>query len=283
MKPAEAPQGFLQTIKWGAWSLLCLYLSLISGIVVGIQYDLYEPFYSTSAIDILVPFGSWFRSLHFYTSQFFLFFALIHYLVVFKKSEHYDNRSFVMLVICLPVILLLLFTGYVLRYDTTGFAAGMIAEHIIEAIPLVGSFLNRLLFSISDHGLQRVYLHHVCSFNLLFFILAWEHLRRYPVRFSQHLPFLAVVLGVCFFVGAPLDPETLGITYITGPWFFLGLQELLRYLPPLVAGVLIPLSFLGGLLVLRQNNPYFSLVLVFVCGWLALYLLFSLFALTLHG
>jgi hypothetical protein len=39
------------------------------------------------------------------------------------------------------------------------------------------------------------------------------------------------------------------------PWYFLGLQELLHYFPPVVAGVLIPTVFIAALIVI----PYFNI------------------------
>ncbi len=283
MRTVERFGTLLQSIKWGEWSLICLYLSLLSGILVGLHYDPHEPYYSTSALDILIPYGAWFRSLHFYSSQLFFLFVVVHYLAVFNKSESYDTTSFIVLILCLPVILMLLFTGYVLRFDSTGFSAGMIAEHILEAVPLIGPTLNRFLFAISDGGLQRVYLHHVFSFDILFLLLAWDHLRRYyRVRLTTHLPFIATILLIGVVVAAPLDPEQLGVSYITGPWFFLGLQELLRYLPPLVAGVLTPAALIGALALLRRKSRWYPQLLAFVGCWLLVYLLLSIIALTLH-
>ena len=39
-----------------------------------------------------------------------------------------------------------------------------------------------------------------------------------------------------------------------GPWYFLGLQELLHYFPPLVAGIIIPTLVVIALVVI----PYFN-------------------------
>ena len=39
------------------------------------------------------------------------------------------------------------------------------------------------------------------------------------------------------------------------PWYFLGLQELLHYFPPMVAGVLVPGLVVGALIVI----PYFNI------------------------
>ncbi len=270
-------------IKWGSWSLICLYISLLSGVIVGLQYDLSEPFYSTAALDLLIPYGKYFRSLHFYSSQFFFLFAVIHYIVAFNKTDSYSNNRRILLVLTLPTSLLLLFTGYVLRDDSTGSSAGVIAENILLATPLIGSIFNELLFSITNHGMQRVYLHHVISFDLLLLILAWEHLRRYPVKISHYPLLITLVLSFSIFVSAPMDPEELGRFYITGPWFFLGLQELLRYLPPFIAGIVIPGFFLMVLIIFSKSHRWFSRLLTVICVWLLVYTVLTVIALLAHG
>ncbi|RZW15513.1 MAG: hypothetical protein EX260_10215 [Desulfobulbaceae bacterium] len=283
MHAAKRIADALGVLRWGDWSLISLYISLISGIIVGIHYSPAEPFYSASALDILVPYGGFFRSLHFYSSQFFFLFSVAHYWAVFNKAQNITSRAYLYLILCFPCMLMLLFTGYVLRADATGYSAGMIAEHILEAVPLIGSGLNNTLFSISTHGMDRVYLHHVISFDLLFLFLAWDHLRRYRVFLTNHLLFISALLLFSLVVAAPMDPDQLGMLYITGPWFFLGLQELLRYISPFIAGILVPISLLVALIFLRKEQRYFRPLLVFICSWLALYLILTLLALTTHG
>ena len=283
MHAAKRIAAGLGALRWGDWSLISLYISLISGIIVGIHYSPADPFYSSSALDILVPYGFFFRSLHFYSSQFFFLFGVAHYLAVFNKSQNYTSKAYLYLILCFPCILMLLFTGYVLRADATGYSAGMIAEHILEAVPLIGSGLNNMLFSISTHGMDRVYLHHVISFDLLFLFLAWDHLRRYRVFLTDHLLFISILLLFSLIVAAPIDPDQLGLLYITGPWFFLGLQELLRYISPFVAGVLVPISLVTALIFLRKGQRYYRALLIFICSWLAIYLILTLLALTAHG
>ena len=273
----------LNLVKWGEWSLISLYISLISGIIVGIHYSPAEPFDSASALDILVPYGAFFRSLHFYSSQFFFLFAVIHYIAAFDSAQNYSKKNFSYLILCFPCILMLLFTGYVLRGDATGFSAGMIAEHIVETIPFFGPALNNILFSITGHGMDRVYLHHVISFDLLFLFLAWEHLHRYRARPSAHLLFICAILLFSLVIAAPIDPDTLGLLYITGPWFFLGLQELLRYLSPFIAGVLVPASLIAARVLLRKDFRWYRQTLVFLICWLGGYLVLTILALTAHG
>lgn len=246
----------LQEIKWGAWALIAFYISLLSGIVVGLQYDYLHPSYATASLDLLAPYGRFFRSLHFYSSQFFFFFSCFHLLAVYQKTIKYGIAEWLRLVSILPLILLLLFTGYILRGDNTGSSAGLIAENIILAVPLLGHALNDLLFDLSASGLRKVYLHHVIALDLLLLIFAWNHLRLYRIIIRDYLPLIALMLVFSVFVAAPFEPDRLGISYISGPWFFLGLQELLRYLPPLLAGVFIPGLFLLGLLAAHPANSH---------------------------
>jgi ubiquinol-cytochrome c reductase cytochrome b subunit len=273
---AQHTLAFLGRIKWGAWSLVCLYISLASGVLVALQYDPAAPYYSTAGMDLLVPFGAYFRSLHFYSSQLFFLLAIVHLAVVYPVTDSYTTVQWARLISCLPVMLLLLFTGYVLRADTTGSSAGAIAEAILTSIPIIGPGLNNTFFGIADHGMQRVYVAHLITFDLLWLMLAWEHLRRYRIRLADYLPVTGAVLLLSVFVAAPIDPDKLGVSYITGPWFFLGLQELLRYLPPLVAGVLFPAFLLLALFLTHRRYRFFKGMLTVIAIWLALYLALSL-------
>ena len=147
--PLKALPGHLITVKWGAWSLVCLYISLVSGVLVALQYDPVAAYYSTAAMDLLVPFGQYFRSLHFYSSQFFFLLAIIHLIAVYHSTDSYTTAQWSRLIATLPVVLLLLFTGYILRADSTGASAGAIAEAILMDIPLFGPAINSAFFSIT--------------------------------------------------------------------------------------------------------------------------------------
>ncbi len=272
------PLFLLKNAKWGGWALVCLYVSLFSGIIVGIQYEHTTPYYSTASIDLIVPFGSYFRSLHFYSSQLFFLLTCIHLVVVYSETENYTRGNWIQLTSTLPVALLLLFTGYVLRGDSTGSSAGVIAENIVLAIPLIGTNLNDLLFSITESGMQKVYLHHIISLDLLLLIFLWSHLRKHRVFLRDHLFMLSAAFCLPILIAAPLEPDRLGVTYISGPWFFLGLQEILRYFPPLSAGVIAPLCLLIAIYLVKSKTPRNRFALTFIAVWLFLYTLLSLVA-----
>ncbi|WP_310599371.1 cytochrome b N-terminal domain-containing protein [Desulfobulbus sp.] len=263
---------WLLAYRWGGGSLISLLLSIGSGVVVALQYEHTAPFYSTGAIELVVPYGSFWRGLHYYTSQAFFLLLLVHVAVVlWKNEEKFQRGPWIRLCTTLPCGLLLLFTGYVLRGDATGEAAGAIAEHICLSVPVIGRQLNDLLFDLSGSGLRKVYVHHVIGLVVLGFMAAWPHLRRYTARWRSHLVLVLAFMLVAIAVPAPMEPNRFGLLFIAGPWFFLGLQELLRFLSPFVAGVLIPLLPLLMLFWLPAAGRARTRVLLAIGSWLLFY------------
>jgi len=273
---AAAPLRWLLAYRWGGGSLISLFLSILSGIVVALQYDPAAPFYSTGAIELVVPYGSFWRGLHYYSSQAFFLLLLAHLAVVLWKNEVvFERGAWIRLCATVPSGLLLLFTGYVLRGDATGEAAGAIAEHICLSVPLIGSQLNDLFFDLAGSGLRKVYAHHLIGLVVLGGVTAWPHLRRYPGRWRNHLLLVLATVLVSVAWPAPMEPNRFGLLFIAGPWFFLGLQELLRFLPPFVAGVLIPLLPLLLLCWLPKGSRSRTLFLLTIGCWLLAYGFFT--------
>jgi ubiquinol-cytochrome c reductase cytochrome b subunit len=262
----------VRAYTWGGASLISLFLSILSGIVIGLQYDPSDPWYSTSTIELVAPYGSFWRALHYYSSQVFFLFLIAHLTVVLWKNEaNYSRSAWIRLCSTLPSGLLLLFTGYVLRGDATGEAAGAIAEHICLSVPLIGNQLNEFFFDLADSGLRKVYIHHVIGLVILGGVAAWPHLRRYTARWRNHLLLILATITISVLVPAPMEPARFGLLFIAGPWFFLGLQELLRYWPPFLAGVVIPLVPVILLLWLPQASRLRKRVYLAICLWLVLY------------
>ncbi len=86
-------------------------------------------------------------------------------------------------------------------------------------------------------------------------VMSYPHLILREFIAFQVLTILLVM--VALFWDAPLEQEAnplLTPNPAKAPWYFLGLQELLHYFPPVVAGVLIPTLVLVALVVI----PYFD-------------------------
>jgi len=262
----------LLSIRWGGHTLVSLYISVLSGIVIALQYNAAEPFYSTATIELVVPFGSFWRALHYYSSQAFFLLLICHLVAILWENDYSFKRSaWVRLTASLPVGLLLLFTGYVLRGDATGEAAGAIAEHITLAIPLIGAPLNTILFDISAVGVNKVYTNHLIGLMVLGGFCIWPHLRRFTARWRNHIPLTLIILAMSVALTTPMEPDRIGLLHIAGPWFFLGLQELLRYIPAFWAGVVVPATIIVALLLLPTETGSRRRCLLFMVLWMLVY------------
>ena len=86
-------------------------------------------------------------------------------------------------------------------------------------------------------------------------VMSYPHLVLREIMVLQAL--VIALVGLALFWNAPL--EQLADPLLTpnpakAPWYFLGLQELLHYFPPLVAGIILPGLVVVGLVVI----PYFE-------------------------
>ncbi|MCI5208766.1 MAG: hypothetical protein D3910_08225, partial [Candidatus Electrothrix sp. ATG2] len=174
-----------------------------------------------------------------------------------------------------PIALALLFTGYILRGDATGEAAGAIAENITLSLPVLGAFFNKLFFDAQVAGVQKVYLNHLIGLMVVGGFCVWPHLRRYTASWHNHLPLTLFLLLLAPVLHTPLERDHFGLLHINGPWFFLGLQELLRYLPVFWAGIFVPALFVAALLFLPPQGAARRRTLWFMGAWLAGYVVLS--------
>jgi menaquinol-cytochrome c reductase cytochrome b/c subunit len=117
---------------------------------------------------------------------------------------------------------------------------------------LSGEMTHRLLAMVPPEGIQRVERTQDDKVNV------WPHLLL--EEFVAVLACLAFLTVFSTLVDAPLlDLANVNLTPnpSKAPWYFLGLQELLRYFHPMIAGVLIPGIGLGILMAFPyiDKNP----------------------------
>ncbi len=258
----------MQIEKTGEISTALLLVSAFSGFVLAYQYEVAAPFISTTAIEAVIPFGSFWRSVHFWSSQAFFIALAVH---VWQCTDSIGRfcRSlkgrihWAVVGLTLPMALYALFSGYVLRCDGTGQDAGRIAEHLLLDVPLLGTALDRLVMATSDEGLNRVYAVHILFTVLCWGIGTWFHTKRVIMGRKIFFFTLSASLLTGALLYAPIDLPDQNLHLIKGPWFFLGIQELLRYLPPVVAGIAFPMIPISVLLILpwwkNRNSAYMIL------------------------
>lgn len=272
-----------------------IFLMLILGVtgIMEMFYYIPNPEQAALSVQIItyhVPFGGFIRNLHYWSAQLLLIVSAIHLLRVVYTAAYKRPRQFnYLLGLALFVLVILLdFTGYILRWDqgicwplTTG-------TNLLKTIPLIGDFLFRITVGGGEacsSALLRFYTWHIFGLTLVVFILGFWHafrvrrdggiavpppqLRTNHERISRNdlvrrevltILVLGIVLALmASFLPAPIAPAMIGKPDPTAdsraPWFFLWVQQMLKWGDPFVFGVLIPLGFLTLLALIPYILP----------------------------
>jgi hypothetical protein len=129
-----------------------------------------------------------------------------------------------------------------------------------------------------------------------------EKIHTWP--FLARKEFLVAILIIIFlliwsiFIDAPLEEHSnpnLTPNPAKAPWYFLGLQELLVYFDPWIAGVIIPILIIVGLMLIPyldinpKGNGYFTFkerkyeIMIFCFGFLVLWILLIVIGVFMRG
>lgn len=120
-------------------------------------------------------------------------------------------------------------------------------QPVSAGVPTSGDHTHRLLALVPPAGIQQVQSKQMDK------VYTWPHLLL--VEFVALLAAGSLLLIVSFFLDAPLgslaNPNDVP-SINKAPWYFMGLQELLRYFHPMVAGITLP----GVFAVMLMAAPY---------------------------
>ncbi len=241
-------KNILAKTTYGQISLASLAISIVSGIFLAIPFDIENPFLSISSMMVLNPAASFIRNLHFWSSQFFLVFSLIHIWDHFNKSDEIKIKKGVWLRLSLGVLIIFLamLTGFLLKGDADSKQAWRILDSLITSIPLVGNALSYSLLG-SEGSLQLIYIHHIATFTIFIAIITFEHSRKIWPKANTFIIVVLITSVFAFLFTAPLH-DSLNAT-VKGPWYFVGFQEILHWLSNpewslIIIGVFIVLIFI---------------------------------------
>lgn len=242
--------------------LSALFLCLFSGIVLTFYYrPMGNVFKNVEEITTLVPYGWFFRQLHFASGQFFVILMLIHAVDHFHRKQYrlYPVGQWQRLIFSLCLCFYTLFTGFILKGDKEGLFAARIFMNITGNIPVVGEPLSRLFILPGESLFFLPYLYHCFFLPILILYLIRTHIRKW---FPAEGFLYTGAAGLCLyalFVKPFVDlPPNAFAASVKGPWFFLGIQTLLKTFPATLAGILFPSLFLLCVLILprvEKGNP----------------------------
>jgi quinol-cytochrome oxidoreductase complex cytochrome b subunit len=221
------------------------------------------------------------RNLHYWAAQLLLIVSAVHLVrVVFTGAYAPPRRFNYLLGLALFVLAILLdFTGYILRWDMGIQWALVVGTNLVKTIPFIGNALYLALTGGTEPGpatLIRFYAWHIFGLTLAAVILMGWHafrvrrdggialpppgLRTDHGRISRFELVRREVLAMIFtgaalillsvFLPAPISsplsvPIRLsGSESVTAPWFFLWVQQMLKWGDPFLWGVFVPLIVL---------------------------------------
>ncbi len=226
-KGNELPKQKNKT-TYGQWSLAMFLLAVLSGMVLVIPFDVNHPYEAISQILLVNPYASWIRNIHYWSSQLFLVLLLLHLYEHFKnkKSIRLKHAVWFRLTLGLLLLFLVMFTGFLLRGDADTLQARQITEQLIKEIPFFGNLIAYSFFG-KPGSYQLIYLNHAATFTIIILIIVFEHSRKLWPQSKTFFYATTAVFILSLLVNAPLH-DNIHPT-VKGPWFFLGLQDLLHW------------------------------------------------------
>ena len=280
------------TLGTGGLAVFLFLVLLVTGILEMFYY-IPQPDQATISIQTIanfVPYGGLIRNLHFWGAQALVVILFIHLLRIAMTGAYTRPRRFNYL---LGLILLLLtlaldFTGYILRWDQGTSWALVVGTNLIKTIPGVGSALYEFAIGgvqLGSAALIRFYSWHTFGLTLaMIIVVVWhifrirrdggiavpppalrqsdERISRFElVRREMLLMTIAAILLMLLsiFWPAPITPPltsaTTDLTNARAPWFFLWVQQLLKFGDPFLLGVVVPLVILAILILIPYVFP----------------------------
>jgi cytochrome b6 len=276
---------FRYTFGLGGAALFLFFVLVLTGVLEMFYYvpSLDQANASVQMLTFLVPYGWLVRGVHFWAAQGLVVVAMLHLLRVVLTGAYKTPRRFNWLlgVSLLLFVLLLDFTGYVLRWDIDIEWALLVGTNLLKTIPVIGDAIYGLVVGgseVSGDTIVRFYAWHVFGLALMAAIaVGWHIFRvrrdggistpdpRTPDRITRddlvkrEVVAMLVLTAVLLLLALVLSPQ-IGPAgdfsqlpgEATAPWFFIWVQQLLRWGDPLLMGVLIPI----GLIVILFLIPY---------------------------
>jgi quinol-cytochrome oxidoreductase complex cytochrome b subunit len=278
------------TLTWGLGGMAVVLVCIL--FVTGLMLKfVYQPVPDRAYESIVhlqnnVVFGQLIRNIHHWSGNTLLIIVFLHFLRVFFTGAFQAPRQFnwILGVALFLAVLTSNITGYLLPWDQLAFWAITICTGMLEYIPVIGEWLQKLIRGGKDIGPATLSIffaiHTAVVPACLIILMPWHFWRvrkagglvipRSPTEDSTEqgdavptipnlilrelvvaVVLIAVIMLAAVIFNAPLGAQAnpgLSPNPTKAPWYFAGIQELLLHFHPLFALFIIPVLMLIALL-----------------------------------
>ena len=308
-RPRVVPERTLRfSLTWGLGGMAAVLVFLLFGTGLMLKF-VYEPFPGRAYDSILhlqqnIPFGQLIRNIHHWSANGILILAFLHLLRVFFTGAFVAPRQFNWIIglILFATIIVSNFTGYLLPWDQLAFWAITISSSMLEYIPGVGAWLQKLIQGGDELGpaaIANFYAIHTAILPALLLLILPFHFWRIRKAKGLVIPrltdentdtlggkvdtiphlivrevavalvLLAVILVISMLFNAPLAAKAnpgLSPNPTKAPWYFMGIQEMLMHFHPVFSLFIIPLMLVFGLLCIPYINYHSETAGIWFCS-----------------
>jgi hypothetical protein len=257
MAPDRRATASIIRSRWGSLGDLAaaaFVVAAASGVALAVPFDPADAYGSIAAMLLVNPGAAFFRSMHYWAGQMCLVLTVLHlwdHLRV-RTERHVGRGVWLRLALVLPLLAFIMLSGFILRGDPEARQALRIVTEATAQIPWIGPLAAVLIFGPGNR-LDVVYIQHAAVATIIVWLFVVEHSRRV---WPRPLPLLAVtfVTAAISLVLTPglhdgLDPIP------KGPWYFLGLQEILHWTPWPRLVLLSGAGVIGAIFAVRVFRP----------------------------
>ncbi|MCX6543418.1 MAG: hypothetical protein NTV05_03270 [Acidobacteria bacterium] len=237
MSPDSGEPAPILAFRWGTLgdgATAAFVIAAVSGAAVAVPYDAQDGYRSIAALMLGNPAGAFFRNTHYWAGQLCLVLTLLHMWDHLRaRTEQRVGRGvWLRLALTLPLLAFIMLSGFMLRGDAEGRQAMRILSEATSQVPMLGPLMATLLFGAGER-LDVIYVQHAATATIIVWLFVIEHARRVWPRWSAFLAVLLVTSGISLVMSPGLHDGLEPV--VKGPWYFLGLQEILHWTPwPLV-------------------------------------------------
>ncbi len=257
MRPDVREPAAVLAFRWGTlgeFAAASFVVAAIAGVVVAVPYDSKDAYGSVAALLLANPAGAFFRNIHYWAGQLCLVLTLLHVWDHLRaRTEQRVGRGvWVRLTLTVPLLLFIMLSGFMLRGDEEGRQALRILIGVTSQVPVLGPLVATMVFG-SGERLDLIYVQHAATATIAVWLFLIEHSRRVWPRTTSMVAVTVVTCGLSLFLSPGLHDGLDPI--VKGPWYFLGLQEILHWASRPLLVVVAGAAVVGALYAVRVLRP----------------------------